>query len=96
MLEIIILYFLAKDIGKLARKKGLKPSTWQLYLVLGWIFAEMTGVVLGILFFGMNNLITVLLIAIGFALSSYYFLHSRLNKFPDALEDEIDNIGNNL
>ncbi len=95
MIEIIVLIFLAKDLGKLAASKGLRPSTWQIYLVISWVFTEMAGIFLGIMLFGKENIVTVFLIAIGFAFSSYFFLHSRLNKYPDKWEDDVDNIGRN-
>lgn len=94
MIEILILIFLARDLGKLARQKGLRPSTWQIYLVAGWIFAEIIGAVFALLIFGMDNLITVMLIALGFAFASYFILRARLEKYPDSLEDDIDNFGN--
>lgn len=95
MIEIIVLIFLARDIGKLAASKGLKPSTWQIYLVISWIFTEMTGILLGVMLFGRDNIVTVFLIAIGFAFSSYFLLYSRLNKYPDHWDDEVNNIGKN-
>ncbi len=93
MIEIIILIFLTRDIGKLAGAKGLRPSTWKIYLVFGWIGSEVIGAVVGLLLFGMGNLISVGLLALGFAVTSYYALRSMLNRFPDTLEDDIDNIG---
>ena len=93
MLEVVILIFLARSLGRLARHKGLRPATWQIYLVASWILAEIIGVIVGVLIFGMNNLISVFLIAIGFAFGSYFALRSRLERYPDAYEDDIDNIG---
>lgn len=54
MLEIIILYFLCKHIGKLALSKGLKPLPWKIYTILAWIAAEFIGVILGAVLFGIN------------------------------------------
>lgn len=93
MVEIIILIFLARDLGKLAVQKGLKPSTWQIYLVAGWVLAELIGVMVGVMMFGLNNIITVILIAIAFAFSSYFVLRSMLEKYPDSYNDDINNIG---
>lgn len=93
MLEIILLVFLSRNISKLARSKGLRPTTWNIYLVTGWIFSEGIGIVVGLMIFGANNLISVALLAFGFAISSYYFLHWRLRQYPDIFEDDIDNIG---
>lgn len=95
MLEIIALFLLGRSIGKQASRKGLKPSTWQIYLVAGWILAEIIGIFVAIAVFGMSDLITIALIGIAFAFSSYFFLRARLDKFPDDWDDEIDHIGNN-
>lgn len=93
MIEIVILIFLARDIGRLATAKGLRPSTWKIYLISGWIGAELIGVIIGILIFGMNNLVSAALLGLGFAFTSYYGLRSMLNKYPNAYEDDINNIG---
>ncbi len=94
MLEIIALIWLSRDIGKLAKSKGFKASTWQIYLVLGWILAEFIGVVIGFMIFGQHNIVSVLLVGIGFAFISYFSLRSKLNKYPDSYDDDIDHIGN--
>lgn len=94
MIEIIILIFLTRDIGKMAAARGLRPSTWKIYLVAGWIVAELTGVIIGILIFGTGNIISAGLLGLGFAVTSYYGLRSVLNKYPHAYEDDINNIGN--
>ncbi len=83
MIEIIILIFLTKEIGKLALSKGLKPATWKIYNVLGWLVFECIGLLAGLVIFGKDNLISVNLIGITFAVTSYFFIKSRLNKLPD-------------
>lgn len=94
MLEIIVLIFLTRDIGRLAGKKGVKPSTWKIYTVFGWIISELIGFVAGILIFGQNNLFSVILVGIAFAFTSYFIIKAQLNKLPDeGLNDEINNIG---
>ncbi len=94
MLELIALIFLTREIGRLAEKKGLKPLTWKIYLVIGWIFFELIGVFIGIMIFGMNNLISVVLVGFGFAITSYFFIKTQLNKLPDRnIDDDINNLG---
>lgn len=95
MLDIIALILLARDIGRLAKKKGLRASTWQIYLVAGWILAEIIGIFVGLMLFEMSNMISVGLVGIAFAVSSYFILRSMLDKYPDHWENEVDNIGNN-
>lgn len=94
MIEIIVLIFLAKEIGRLALSKGLKPGWWKFYLVLGWIVGEFIGLIFGVMIFGQDNLVSVFLLAIAVAVSSYFIIKSYLNKLPDNIDDEqIDSIG---
>lgn len=94
MLEIIALIFLTKEIGKIASKKGLKPITWKIYLVIGWLFSETIGLVFGIMIFGMDNLVSVILVGITFAITFYFIIKAQLNKLPDqTFDDDINNIG---
>ena len=94
MIEIIVLIFLAKEIGRLALQKGLKAGWWKFYLVIGWIVGELIGMIIGVMIFGQDNLVSVLLLAIAVAVSSYFIIKSYLNKLPDYIDDEeIDSIG---
>jgi hypothetical protein len=94
MLELIALIFLTREIGRLAEKKGLKPVNWKIYLVIGWIFFELIGIFVGIMLFGMNNLISVVLIGFAFAITSYFLIKGQLNKLPDQnIDDDINNVG---
>lgn len=94
MLDLIVLYFLTREIGKLAFRKGLKPLTWKIYNIIGWLAAELVGILIGIMVFGMDNLISVQLIAFAFAITSYFIIKTQLNKLPDQdLDDDISKIG---
>lgn len=96
MLDLILLYFLTREIGRLAFKKGLKPLTWKIYNVSGWLGAELIGVTIGILIFGLKNLVSVQLVAFAFAITSYFIIKVQLNKLPDHdIDDDINRIGNN-
>ena len=95
MLEIIALIFLTKDIGKLADAKGLKPLTWKIYTIVAWIISEIIGVFVGALIFGPDNIISVMLIGITFAITSYFILKAQLTKLPDYFDDDLENFGNN-
>lgn len=94
MLEIIALIFLSREIGNLAESKGLKPGRWKLYLVLSWFFSELIGLFIGLLIFGLDNIISAVLIGIAFAVTAYFIIKSNLSKRTDILEDDINNIGN--
>jgi hypothetical protein len=94
MLELIALFFLTREIGKLAEKKGLKPLTWKMYLVTGWLFFEIIGIFVGVMIFGMNNLISVVLVGFAFAITSYFLIKAQLNKLPDSdIDDDINHMG---
>lgn len=94
MLDLILLFFLTREIGRLAYKKGLKPLTWKIYNVLGWLGAELVGIMIGVLIFGLNNLVSVQLIAFAFAITSYFIIKAQLNKLPDHdIDDDINRIG---
>lgn len=93
MLEIIALIFLTKEIGKLAVNKGLRPGRWKLYLVLGWFFAEITGLIIGFFIFGSDNIFSAVLLGVAFAVTAYFAIKSNLSKRPDVLEDDINSIG---
>ena len=78
MLEIIVLIFVCKKMGNLAVHKGLKPFTWKLYTVLAWIFAEITGVLIGLQLFGQNNLIGIMMLGLVSAFGGYLPLVTQL------------------
>jgi hypothetical protein len=94
MLEIIALIFLTREIGKLAESKGLKPISWKIYTVIGWLISEMIGIFVGVMIFGTNNLVSVVLVGLAFAITSYFIIKAQLNKFPDRnIEDDINDLG---
>ncbi|MDP4283085.1 MAG: hypothetical protein Q8891_01575 [Bacteroidota bacterium] len=95
MIEIIVLVFLTKEIGKLAHAKGLKPGIWKIYTILGWIISEIIGIIVGVMIFGKDNLFSVILVGLTFAITSYFIIKAQLSKLPDqSLDDDINNIGN--
>jgi len=94
MLEIVVLYFLTKEIGKLAESKGQKAFRWKLRTVVGWIASEIFGMIVGLMFFTKDNLFSIILVGLAFAVTSYFFIKAQLNKLPNrGLDDDIDNIG---
>lgn len=94
MLEIIALYFLCKQIGQLARQKGQPAGKWKLYTIAGWFIAEIFGFIIGISFFGPSNLIGLMLIGLASAVGGYFIVKAQLDKFPDEMNDDIEQIGN--
>jgi hypothetical protein len=95
MLEIIALIFLTREIGKLAEEKGLKPLTWKIYTIISWIITEIIGIIVGVMLFGKDNLFSVVLVGLTFAITSYFIIKAQLNKLPDQnFDDDINNLGN--
>ena len=95
MLEIIALIFLTREIGKLAEEKGLKPLTWKLYTIVSWIITEIIGFIVGVMLFGLYNLVSVGLVGFTFAITSYFIIKAQLNKLADQnFDDDINNLGN--
>ena len=94
MLDLIVLYFLTKEIGKIASKKGLKPITWKIYTIVAWISSEIIGLVFGLMIFSVDNLFSIILVALTFAITSYFIIKAQLNRLPDkSFDDDINNIG---
>ena len=93
MIEIIALVFLCKKNGNLAIQKGLMPGLWKFYTVLAWLITEMLGVMLGILLFGQHNLIGIISLGLVSAFGGYLIVKSILDKNPDSLDEDINQIG---
>jgi hypothetical protein len=96
MLDIIILVFVTIHIGKLAAQKGLKPGLWRLYTVLAWLGAELAGLVIGILLFGMDNIVSIILLGIGAAAGSYFAIKANLENRPDNIDHKNVNNSNSI
>jgi hypothetical protein len=95
MLDLIVLYFLTKEIGRLAYSKGMKPIAWKIYTIVCWLLFEVIGLFIGIMIFGKDNVFSAILIALAFAVTSYFIIKARLNKLPDSMDDDINRIGDN-
>ena len=93
MIEIIALIILVIHTGRVAGRKGEKPSKWQLRVVGGWIAAEMLGFIIGASLFGTDNLIGLMLFALISAIGGYLFVKAQLDKIPDNMDDDINRIG---
>jgi hypothetical protein len=96
MLEIIAIIYLSKNVGQLAYQKGLKVGWWKFYTIISWILFEIIGVVIGLLIFNRDNLVSIILVGYAAAITSFFILKAYLNKLPDhQFEDDIDQIGHN-
>ena len=92
MIEIIALIFLTREIGKLAHDKGLKPVTWKIYTIISWIISEIIGIMVGLMIFSKDNLFSIAMVGIAFAITSYFIIKAQLNKLPDYFDDDINDI----
>ncbi len=93
MIEIVALFFLCRMNGRLAVRKGLKASTWQIYTIMAWVAAEVLGVILGLMLFGKDNLASLAAMGLVSAFGGYLFIKYVLEKKPDLYEDDIDKVG---
>ena len=94
MLEIIALIFITREIGKIAADKGLKPLTWKIYTIVSWVISEILGVIIGLMLFGKDNIFSVILVGLNFAITSYFIIKAQLNKLPDHdFDDDINHLG---
>jgi hypothetical protein len=83
MLEIIAIIYLSGKIATLAERKGQKKGAWRFYMIISWIGAELLGIFLSIVIFHAEEIFSMLPLAYGFAIGSYFILRSVLNKMPD-------------
>jgi len=96
MLDLILLYFLARSIGTLASKKGLPALKWKLALIVTWLGFEMAGLFFGIVFFGTGNMPALLALGLASAFGGYLLIRYILENKPgmDSFDD-INDIGSN-
>ena len=82
MLEIILLIFLCKKIGRMAIERGLSPKRWKIYTILAWISFEFLGCALSIAFFGFdkNHLMGLMGFAIVCAFGGFLLVQYQLEK----------------
>ncbi|MDE3212892.1 MAG: hypothetical protein KGM98_06630 [Bacteroidota bacterium] len=77
----------------MAERKGLKRGQWILYTIIGWVLSDFLGVFVGLLIFSPDNLISLMLVGIAFAVTSFFIIRAQLEKLPDVDEGDVDQIG---
>ena len=89
MIEIIILIILTQNIGRKAESKGLKVGWWKFYTVAAWVAAEILGIILAGILFGIDasNMFSIYSIAIVSAFGGYLFIKYQVEKVPPLNED---------
>ena len=99
MIDLILLIFLCRQIGNIARRKGLAPRKWIFNTVLTWLGFELIGLFIGVMLFGFDkndekSLYGLMAFAMACGFGGYLLVKSTLDKKPDPMDDEINNIGN--
>ena len=56
MPEIILLFFMCRKIGKIAREKNMKPLRWQIFTVITFFIFEGLGVNLSLSWLGLSEI----------------------------------------
>jgi len=95
VIEILILFFLTKNIGVLATSKGVPPGRWKLYTVLGWIFFELVGFLISMAI--VQNILANAFFGMACAFTGYLIPKYLLEKMPnktDAPTHWTDKLGN--
>jgi len=94
MLDIILLYFLTKNMGALAIQKGLPAGKWKLNTIFAWLGFETLGLFIGVAFWGMGNLFGLMLFCLACAFGGYLTVRYILENKPDEkIDDDINRIG---
>ena len=84
MIEIVVLYFLVRKLGKVAEQKGLSPFKWKINGILAWVGGEFFGFVLILELTKTQDIILSLLFAIGCGYLCFLLLRQYLQSMPDS------------
>src|SRR5579871_1736779 len=93
LFELIVIIFLSRRNGHLAVKKGLKFWKWGLLTTASWLVMEAIGFIISVSLFGTNNAVGIYFMSVGSAFGGYLIIRSILEKKPDYIEKNIEQIG---
>ena len=88
MLEIISLLIITRLIAPIAEVKGLNVKKWKMLTIFLFLFLEFIGCIIGLLLFGQYNLISTLILAFAFGITSYPIIKNYLSKLPDQIIED--------
>jgi len=88
MIDLILLFFLARHISRIALAKGLKRGPWIVFTIIAWMIAELFGLAFAVNMFGIKNFIAINLFAIFCGLGGYLLVHAFIQKTPARKDDE--------
>ncbi|WP_124980681.1 hypothetical protein [Nonlabens xiamenensis] len=91
MLEIFLIIFLSKKIGRMVEAKGHNKKWYQIGFVISWIVLEICGFIWGAILFGENGIATYLVAIIGAASSylTFYIIAKSLEDRSKLDEDPL-------
>jgi len=84
MIEIVVLYFLIRQLGRIAEQKGLPVINWKINGILAWVGGEFLGFFLILNLTNTQDLILSALFAIGMGYLSFLLLKQYLQSRPDS------------
>lgn len=91
MLEVIVIYFLAKKIGSICEEKGHEPGKYKIIAALLWIVGEIGGMVIGFMMLGFESGMSfVLFFTITGGILGAILSFIIANSLPDQSEDMIE------
>ena len=84
MIEIAILYFLVRQLGRLAEQKGLPPFKWKINGIFAWVGGEFLGFFTILELTKTQNIVLSMLFAIGTGYLFFLLLKQYLQSMPDS------------
>jgi len=84
MIEIVVLYFLIRNLGELAAQKGLPPLKWKINGIFAWVGGEFLGFFVILELTKTQDLILSMLFAIGTGYLFFLLLRRYLQSMPDS------------
>lgn len=82
VVSIVALYFLTKQIGRIAESKGERPRRWKIHTIVAWLFGDLIGEMIVFKFFGLNVFL-LFLFGIGLGYVGYLLVKQKLESLPD-------------
>ncbi len=86
MFELIALYFIFREAGRLAVEKGYSSIRWRIQDLIAWFLGEMVGMLIVMTYFP-DQLITMLIIGISMAYLAYLLLKQYWATLPYNSQD---------
>lgn len=79
MISIIVIIFLARHIGRVAKEKNEHPLKWKLRAIFAWLIGDFLGEMIIIYFFGFD-VVLLTIFGPGMGYLGYLFVKQNLDK----------------